>query len=348
MREASASSASPTSRSPPRTSRCRSTRARPGPSGQAPCSGCSAGRRLQAETAQLGRPCRPGRPRRAARSRSTSAARSSAPRPTTSSSSSATSSTCPAASRSARAVPSGSTSRPASPGPLQRRSLPSARRRVRHRSRRTHARQERRRLDDLEPARADDQHRHRQRVRLRRVRRQPHARPADGTLTLADVAAANGIGILLSGVNLGLVIMKEASILDRGAWRSPLLDLAHLRFYALTADAATAAIVGIPEVTATASTLQVRVNKGEAGSAWLGNLVDASPIVDFQQSFGVLGYQVPLYDQRNSDRRHPVHPKKSSARRRTRSSSRSPSSSTSPAASRSTRARRSSSTSRLD
>ncbi len=112
---------------------------------------------------------------------------------------------------------------------------------------------------------------------------------ADGTITLADVAAADGIGLLMSGVNLGVVIMKALPTLT-----APLLDLAHLRFYALRADANTAALVGVPEVTATATNVEVRVNNGEAGSAWLGNLVDAAPVIDFQQSFGLTGYQVPL------------------------------------------------------
>ncbi len=112
---------------------------------------------------------------------------------------------------------------------------------------------------------------------------------ADGTLTLADVEAADGIGLLMSGVNLGVVIMKALPTLT-----APLLDLARLNFYALRADADTAGLVGVPEVTATATNVEIRVNHGEAGSAWLGNLVDASPVIDFQQSFGPTGYQVPL------------------------------------------------------
>ena len=98
--------------------------------------------------------------------------------------------------------------------------------------------------------------------------------------------------VLLSGVNLGLVLMKEdtALVFQEAPGSLLTLDAANLRFYALTANAATAALVGVPEVTATATGIQIRVNEGEAGSAWLGNLAAATPIVDFQQSFGVSGY----------------------------------------------------------
>ena len=120
---------------------------------------------------------------------------------------------------------------------------------------------------------------------------------ANGTLTLADVENANGIGLLMSDVNLGLVLMKEdtALVFQEAPGSLLTLDAANLRFYALTASAATAGLVGIPYVTATASGIQIRVNEGEAGSAWLGNLADATPVVDFQSSFpDSNGYQVPL------------------------------------------------------
>ncbi|MBV8599246.1 MAG: hypothetical protein JO017_10525, partial [Actinobacteria bacterium] len=115
----------------------------------------------------------------------------------------------------------------------------------------------------------------------------------NGTLTVADLQNANGIGMLMSGVNIGLVLMKEAGILDE-APLAVLLDNANLRFYALTASAATAGIFGIPGVTATATGIQVRINEGEAGSAYAGGLVGATPIVNFVASFGSGGYQVPL------------------------------------------------------
>ncbi|HEY2543998.1 MAG TPA: hypothetical protein VGH92_13225, partial [Gaiellaceae bacterium] len=116
------------------------------------------------------------------------------------------------------------------------------------------------------------------------------------TLTLADVSNANGIGLLVSGVNLGLVLMKEDSklVFQEAPLSLLTLTVANLRFFALTASAATAAIVGIPEVTATATGIQIRLNQGEAGSAWLGNLAAATPVVDFVASFGSGGLQVPL------------------------------------------------------
>ena len=118
----------------------------------------------------------------------------------------------------------------------------------------------------------------------------------NNTLTLADVQAANGIGLLVSDVNLGLVLMTEdaANVLEEAPGTLATLYVANLRFYALTATAATAGLVGIPYVTATASGIQIRVNEGETGSAWLGNAAGAIPIVDFQSSFGSDGYLVPL------------------------------------------------------
>ena len=67
-----------------------------------------------------------------------------------------------------------------------------------------------------------------------------------------------------------------------------------MSFFSLKADAANVALVGVPDLTLSASNLEIRVNQGSAAGTWVGNLFGASPVVDYLDSFpSTGGLQIP-------------------------------------------------------
>ena len=116
----------------------------------------------------------------------------------------------------------------------------------------------------------------------------------------------DGIGLLLQNVNLGLVIMKALPV-SVGLAPVEGINGGNLKFFALTADAATIALVGVPDLTLSTTNLEVRVNNGEASGDWvsipLGGSAPPPPNIDFQASFPTTnGYQV----QTDTSHLHPV------------------------------------------
>ena len=107
------------------------------------------------------------------------------------------------------------------------------------------------------------------------------AAAADGNLELSELTAADAIGVFLDNVTLGLALFRTQFIAGIGS-----LNAAQLKFFSLKADASTIALVGIPELSLSASNLEVRLNQGSfVQGVWPALPGAAPPVIDFAASF---------------------------------------------------------------
>jgi hypothetical protein len=108
--------------------------------------------------------------------------------------------------------------------------------------------------------------------------------------------SSDAVGLYATGVDMGLVMMTP-TLADL-----PGFDQIMPKFYALKATVATAGIFGVPGITATASGVEIDVNKGSWGESIANTPGLGEPDVDFAASFPAdstttpatpAGYEVP-------------------------------------------------------
>jgi hypothetical protein len=113
-----------------------------------------------------------------------------------------------------------------------------------------------------------------------------HAAQVSGELTEDDLNLAGAIGLLLDEASLGMLLGSALPVAFNGI---PVVGLnaAFLKFFALKGDAATVALIGVPELDLRVDVLQVRVNNGSfVPGPWptLPGLLPP-PVIDYVQSY---------------------------------------------------------------
>ena len=116
------------------------------------------------------------------------------------------------------------------------------------------------------------------------------AAAADGHITRQELTDAHAIGLFLTNVTLGMVLMNAEPLTGTDA----ILNAAKLRFFALDASADNLGLAGIPEIILEAAGVEVKLNQGSYAPGWPAIPGGSPPVIDFIQSFGGDGYHVAI------------------------------------------------------